>query len=101
MIITVTSDIDPTKAYAVEIRDDGRNTCTCTGFVTKRNKLGGLKAVGDPQTYCKHIRRELRNTHFVPEEAVPSASSQVQSTPAVINRDAVALRRKKLDWKQS
>lgn len=45
-----------TKKYMVTVREDGRNTCNCTGFVTKRNKLGGLSALGQPECTCKHVK---------------------------------------------
>lgn len=45
-----------TKIYEVVIREDGKNTCNCTGFVTKRNKLGGLVALGQPDCTCKHVK---------------------------------------------
>lgn len=44
------------KTYEVTIRADGKNTCNCIGFVTKRNKLGGLVALGMPDCTCKHIK---------------------------------------------
>lgn len=47
------------KTYEVTIRTDGKNTCNCTGFVTKRNKLGGLVALGQPDCTCKHVKGVL------------------------------------------
>jgi hypothetical protein len=47
------------KVYEVHVREDGRHTCNCTGFVTKRNKFGGLSALGNPQINCKHLKRLL------------------------------------------
>lgn len=45
-----------TKVYEVIIREDGRHECNCTGFVTKRNKFGGKKALGNPEINCKHVK---------------------------------------------
>ncbi len=44
------------KSYDVVIDSQGRDTCTCVAFVMKRNKLGGLSAIGTPECTCKHIR---------------------------------------------
>jgi hypothetical protein len=47
------------KSYDVHIDTDGKNTCTCVAFVMKRNKLGGLTAIGTPDCTCKHIEAVL------------------------------------------
>jgi hypothetical protein len=47
---------DEGKFYDVVLEADGRNTCTCIAFVMKRNKLGGLSAIGTPACTCKHIQ---------------------------------------------
>lgn len=45
------------KSYDVFLDPDkGKNTCTCIAFVMKRNKLGGLEAIGTPECTCKHIQ---------------------------------------------
>lgn len=50
------------KSYDVILDADGRNTCTCVAFVMKRNKMGGLSAIGDPNCTCKHIEAlKVRN----------------------------------------
>lgn len=47
------------KFYDVTLDVAGRNTCTCVAFMMKRNKLGGLKAIGTPDCTCKHIQALL------------------------------------------
>lgn len=44
------------KSYDVYLDPEGRNTCTCVAFVMRRNKLGGLSAIGTPDCTCKHIQ---------------------------------------------
>lgn len=43
------------KRYDVLIDDRGKHTCTCVAFVMKRNKMGGLTAIGTAGLSCKHI----------------------------------------------
>lgn len=55
----VASETTANKSYDLVIDEYGRNTCTCVAFAIKRNKLGGLDAIGTPECTCKHIRAML------------------------------------------
>lgn len=56
---SVASHTEKKKKYSVTIDNFGNNTCTCIAFVMKRNKMGGLSAIGDPELTCKHIQALL------------------------------------------
>lgn len=43
------------KKYDLTIDEFGKHTCSCPAFAFKRNKMGGLSALGQPGCSCKHV----------------------------------------------
>ena len=98
---TIESDTT-TKVYEAHVREDGKHTCNCTGFVTKRNKYGGYSALGNPEINCKHLKRILAdqgcgwNSETGREQQYPNICPDCDSptedyftAPAIINDEAV------------